>query len=331
MNCVERYKNTMSFNKPDRVPMIEWATWWDKTIDRWKGEGLSSELSYFDLYSYFGLDLYKQYWVSSLAKKCPKPAFHGGAIIKSFEEYNDFKEKRLLFPDFIINKEELLKFAERQKNGEVVVWLTLDGFFWNPRKLLGIEPHLYAFYDDAELMHQINKDTLEYNMRIIDEFCELCVPCFMTLAEDMSYNNGPMIGKELFDEFIGPYYKVITKKLKEYGINIIVDSDGDITKLIPWFKEVGVEGLLPLERQAGVDLIELRKIYPDFMFIGGYDKMVMKHGEQAMRAEFERLLPVMKQGGYIPSVDHQTPPDVSIENYKIYMKLYKEYCNKATQ
>ncbi len=55
----------------------------------------------------------------------------------------------------------------------------------------------------------------------------------------------------------------------------------------------------------------------------------MNKGENEMRAEFERLLPVMKSGGFIPSVDHQTPPGVSLSNYRIYLKLLKEYCRKA--
>ena len=57
--------------------------------------------------------------------------------------------------------------------------------------------------------------------------------------------------------------------------------------------------------------------------------MVMPLGEDAMRAEFERLLPVIKTGGYIPSVDHQTPPEVSFDNFKTYVRLFKEYCEKA--
>ena len=38
-----------------------------------------------------------------------------------------------------------------------------------------------------------------------------------------------------------------------------------------------------------------------------------------MRAEFERLVPLMKTGGFIPSVDHQTPPGVSLEQYRVYL------------
>ena len=43
MNARERFIKTMNFEKPDRMPMMEWASWWDKTIERWKGEGLVIE------------------------------------------------------------------------------------------------------------------------------------------------------------------------------------------------------------------------------------------------------------------------------------------------
>ena len=59
--------------------------------------------------------------------------------------------------------------------------------------------------------------------------------------------------------------------------------------------------------------------------IGHYDKMVMNQGEAAIRAEFERLLPLMKTGGFIPSVDHQTPPGVSLDEYRLYLRLLAEY------
>jgi len=59
--------------------------------------------------------------------------------------------------------------------------------------------------------------------------------------------------------------------------------------------------------------------------IGGFDKMTMVEGEKAMREEFERLLPVMKRGGYIPSVDHQTPPSVPLQTYRTYLHLLREY------
>ena len=117
--------------------------------------------------------------------------------------------------------------------------------------------------------------------------------------------------------------------LKERGIIPIVDSDGDVTRMIPWLQRVGIEGVLPLERMAGVDVVRLREQFPDFKIIGAFDKLVMHRGEAAIRAEFERLLPVMRQGGFIPSVDHQTPPRVTLAQYRQYVSILKEMCALA--
>jgi uroporphyrinogen-III decarboxylase len=61
--------------------------------------------------------------------------------------------------------------------------------------------------------------------------------------------------------------------------------------------------------------------------MGTFDKMTMNQGEAAIRKEFERLLPVTAQGGLIISCDHQTPPGVSLEDYRLYLKLFQEYAS----
>ena len=328
MNHVERFRALMNFEPVDRLPMIEWATYWDKTVERWHGEGLPAEVKdAFDVGAHFGMDPYRQYWIRPIHWKAPQPTHHGAGRVASEADYEALAP--YLYCDELLNVPAVEASREAHARGELVVWLTLEGFFWFPRTLFGIEPHLYAFYDQPELMHRMNEELLQYNLRVIERFCEVLTPEFMTFAEDMSYNHGPMLSKACFDEFVAPYYRRITPVLKEHGITCIVDSDGDITQAVPWFEAAGVDGILPLERQAGVDLPTIRKQRPRFCCIGHFDKMTMPHGEEAMRAEFERLLPSMRQGGFVPSVDHQTPPGVSLDNYRIYLRLLREYCQKA--
>jgi len=131
------------------------------------------------------------------------------------------------------------------------------------------------------------------------------------------------------DEFMRPYYDRIIPALREKGIIPIIDSDGDISVPAHWFSEAGLDGILPLERQAGVDIAALRAAHPTMRFIGHFDKMTMDKGEAAMRAEFERLLPTAARGGFLISCDHQTPPGVSYENYTIYLRLFREYAERA--
>lgn len=314
----------MSFKPVDRLPRIEWATWWNETIARWKTEGLPETLEgTFEIHQWFGLDPYKQFWVPVHCDGFPPSRGHGLGWVDAEEDYEALRP--LLFPADDRFVDGMRSWADRQARGEAVVWITLEGYFWFPRTMFGIERHCYAFYDQARLMHRMNQDLVDFQIAFLRRMASAIRPTFATFAEDMSYNHGPMLSKELFDEFLAPYYRQVVPVLRELDILPIIDSDGDVAELVDWLAEVGVHGFLPLEHQAGVDVGMLRERDPRVRVIGNFDKMTMTRGADAMRAEFDRLLPVMRQGGFIPSVDHQTPPGVSLDQYRVYLELLKEY------
>ncbi len=326
VNHVERFRAVMNFQPVDRLPRWEWAMWWDETIARWHQEGLPREFKFsqvFDLAQYFGLDPYQQFWFSTTEPTIEATQHHVEGIVAHLDDYRRIRPR--LYPRHDAAVESMRAWAGRQSRGEAVVWGTLEGFFWFPRTLMNFERLSLGFYDQPELIHQINRDLLTFNLGLLDQIFRVCVPTFMTLAEDMSYNHGPMISKKTFDEFLAPYYRQLVPRLQERNIPLFLDTDGDVTLLAPWLQEVGVTGVLPLERQAGVDGLKLRQQFPELRLIGHFDKMTMNRGAAAMRAEFERLVPLMQTGGFIPSVDHQTPPGVSLEQYRTYLGLLEEY------
>ena len=331
MNTRERFQAVMNFQPVDRLPMIEWAGWWDKTYDRWLAEGLPADMDFHDSHRYFGLDVHYQYWPMAYRPD-------GDAELMATPVACDADYEALLpslYPETILTdtwKHTLTEHLAVQQSGEAFMWYTLEGFFWYPRRLMGIEPHMLAFYDQPELLHRINEDLCEWLIGVVGELQAFGVEAdFMTFAEDLSYNHGPMLSRASFEEFLTPYYRRVLPAVKKTDTLALIDTDGLVNDALPWFVDAGLDGILPLERQAGVDLAQLRREFPDLRFIGHYNKMVMKHGREAMRAEFERLLPIARQGGYIMSVDHQTPPDVSLANYRIYMELFAEYAALAAK
>ena len=330
MNHVERFRAVMNFKDFDRLPRIEWAMWWNKTIERWKSEGLPVYLEdVFEITTYFGLDPYKQYWFSTTDATIEAEQHHVEGIVLNMDDY--LKRTRYLFPSHSKAIEGMRPWFKLQQEGDAVIWITMEGFFWFPRTMMGFTKLMLAYYDQPELIHKINQDLLEFNLRVLEQISKIGNPVFMTIAEDMSYNEGPMISRAIMDEFMSPYYAKLLTRVKEMDMLTIVDTDGDITLLVPWLLDNGIEGILPLERQAGVDGMALREQFPKLAMIGHYNKMVMSDGEDAMRVEFERLLPIIKSGGFIPSVDHQTPPGVSLDMYKNYLKLLDEYTFQVTQ
>ncbi len=326
MTHVERFLAVMSFQAVDRLPRWEWAMWWDQTIARWHREGLPANLHFsqvFDIAAHFGLDPYQQFWFSTTDPTIAATQHHVEGVVATMDDYVRIRPR--LFPSHAAAMQSLGPWADRQGRGEAVVWATFEGFFWFPRTLMGFSPLMLAFYDQPELIHAINRDLLAFNLDLLDRMTRLCVPTFMTVAEDLSYNHGPMISKAMFDAFVAPYYRKLIPRLLEQGILVFVDTDGDVTRVVPWLQELGIAGVLPLERQAGVDGMQLRRQFPRFRFVGHFDKMTMTRGEAAMRAEFERLRPLMASGGFIPSVDHQTPPGVSLDQYRLYLRLLDEH------
>lgn len=332
MDTVTRFRNTLAFETPDRLPKMEWAPWWTLTLDRWREEGLPAELERVDeVQAYFGLDQVLQFSPRVRLPGCPSAPYHGAGILKNQEDYAALRPYLYPSASDAFDWSWLEQCAARQQKGELIIWFTFEGFFWFPRTLFGIERHLYAFYEQPQLMHAMNQELLDFNLAALDAFCQVCTPDFLTFAEDMSYRSGPMIGKPLFDEFVGPYYRRIVPAIRGYGIQPLVDSDGEVSALVPWFEEVGIDGFLPLERRAGCDVEAIRRGHPSLRMIGAFDKTCMASGEEAMRAEFERLLPVMRQGGFVPGVDHQTPPGVSLDLYRAYARLLDEYCRRACE
>ena len=328
MTTRERFHKLMAGDGDiDQGPVIEWAMWWDKTIQSWEEQGMPKGMNEEEIFAYLGLDSIANFWFQPIAPECPRPDTR--RVVPGYiKDEADYKRLRKYFlPENAVEllKPRIMETIPRYERGETLVWYTLEGFFWFPRELFGDVEHLYAFYDHPELYHQICEDLLEWQIKQIDAFAQYMKADFMTIAEDMSYNKGSMISKELFDEFMRPYYLRLIPEIKKYGTKVFVDSDGNVEQQLSWFQEAGVEGILPLERQAGVDLVKFRKMYPDFLFIGGFDKMCLLRGKEDIRQEFERLLPVIRSGKYMIGMDHQTPPGTSIENYRYYVKLLREY------
>ena len=201
-----------------------------------------------------------------------------------------------------------------------------NGFYGTPRKLLGPENVLFTFHDDPELIKAINASLVDFWIALYDQVLDQIDADCALIWEDMCYKAGPLISPAMFREFLLPNYKKLTSFLRDRGVKIIlVDTDGDCRKLLPLFIEGGVTGLFPFEVTAGMSIVEVRKAFPRLQIIGGLDKTKVAVSRQAIDEELEAKVPfLLEQGGYIASLDHSVPPDISWENFLHYRTRLKE-------
>jgi len=146
---------------------------------------------------------------------------------------------------------------------------------------------------------------------------------FATGWEDICCKNGPLVNMDFFKSVVFPCYKRIGNKLHQYGVDIwYTDCDGDVRPLLPYFLEAGINCLFPYEVNSCAHPGELFDEFgKDLRIMGGFDKMQLIKGKDAIKAYMKTLEPLVARGGYIPFCDHRCPPDVTPENYLYYLDL----------
>jgi uroporphyrinogen decarboxylase len=193
------------------------------------------------------------------------------------------------------------------------------GFYGGLRFLFGEQNLSYMFYDDPQLIKDIQGHLTDLWISLFTEVLKDVTPDFCLLWEDMAYRSGSMISPIFFKEFLSPYYKRLTDFLVSQGVkNIFVDCDGNTWELLPLWIEAGITGTYPLEVNAGMDVVKVREQFPKFQMMGGVDKLQLMMGKSEIDIELNRLPCVIKQGGYVPHVDHSVPYGVPWENFKYY-------------
>lgn len=196
-----------------------------------------------------------------------------------------------------------------------------NGFYWRARELLGTENLSLAWYDYPEMMHELMEIYAELIIEASRPVLDKIHVEYFVFNEDLSMKAGPLLSPKTYREFIFPHMRRVVDFLKSHGVRYIaLDTDGDPTVLVSTFMEAGVDVLWPLERASEVDPVRVRQRFGKSLRLwGGVDKRVIAQGPKAINAHLLALAPLIEEGGYIPTVDHTVPPDISWDNFRYYM------------
>lgn len=199
------------------------------------------------------------------------------------------------------------------------------GFFGSLRNMMGLQNLCLAFYDQPKLVERMMEERADRIIEITDEVLKYTDFELFWYWEDMAYNHGSLIDPRMFRKFALKHYCRVNEWLRSRGIKHIgLDSDGNITDLIPVWLDSGINMLWPFECQSGMDVVKIRQTYGhDLVIMGGINKRALIPGGDVMRREVDRIMPLVEDGGYIPELDHSVPPDVSWPNFCEYIEYLK--------
>ena len=218
-------------------------------------------------------------------------------------------------------------YVNKMNARDFPVILDVGSFFGFLREWMGLEDLLFTFYDAPNLIEDMMDTILNLELEVIKRTVKDIKIDQASFWEDMCFKTGPLISPAMFRKFMVPRYRQITDLLHKNGIDIIfVDSDGNLDELLPLWLESGVNYIWPFEVAAGNDVVAIRKKYgKDLIIGGGIDKRELLKDKESIRKEVMSKVPfLLESGGYFPSVDHEVPPDISLENYLYFINTMRE-------
>ena len=126
----------------------------------------------------------------------------------------------------------------------------------------------------------------------------------LVLTEDLAYKNGPHLSPKIYEEFWLPYQNPIVREVKRHGTGIVcLWTAGNIEALLPMLMDNGINCIWCLERGSGMDPVALRKKYGQSLLLGGgIPKEALIQGRAAIDREIASLLPLIREGGYLPAL-----------------------------
>ncbi len=346
MTYRQLFHEIMFYGEFDRMPVIHW-TGWEETLERWYSEGLPRDAN---IHEYLGTT---PHWASVGVNLNLLPPFEEETLEET-DEYRIFRQsdgvvckdwkgksciphfldftlktaadwpeyKRRLQPDPARIPDNLPeRIAQAEASGLPLVVGTASLMGWI-RNWMGVENMSYLMFDDRDCYADMVMTLADLTCWGLDQVLPHVKVDMGFGWEDICGRAGPLVSPTLFNECVAPGYRKIREKLEQYGVHLYgIDSDGDVRVLVgPWL-EAGVNVQFPVE--VGVwkaDGMALRRQYgKELRIIGHFDKLALERGKEAVLAEFERLRPLLRDGGYILMPDHLITPGVSLEMYKWYL------------
>lgn len=221
---------------------------------------------------------------------------------------------------------DLAAQAAALEHREHVVGLRVNGPFWQLREWCGFEGLCLLMADDPALVEEMCQFWAEFVSGVLEPVVAAVQLDYLCISEDMAFKEHSMISPAMARRFLLPIYRRWAPMVLARGCPIIdMDCDGYIAELLPVWIEAGVNCTWPVEVAAGNDIVAYRRKYGRHMaFHGGIDKRAIAKGGEAMRAEVMRVVPPLREGGFIPGCDHAMPPDVAWPDFVAYARLLAE-------
>ncbi len=315
-----RFRETMRYGKPDRVPYFEEGIR-DEVLEAWRRQGMPrgadlSQMFHTDRQEELQLDL------------DPRPAVKKSP--SSRPELDGWRRKLDPYDPNRLPEDWPARIRAWRQRDHVLMLRIHRGFFltmgvgdW--RRFVEV---IYLLNDDPELVRGIMAIQGQFAAQLTERVLQDVEVDAAVFSEPIGGNDRPLISPRMYEEFVLTSYQPVLDVLAQYGVEtIILRTYANARVLLPSILKWGFNCLWACEVNVeAMDYRDLRREFGrDLRLIGGIDLDALRRDRQAIRRQVEEVVPpLVTDGGYVPLADGRIRDDVPFENYVYYRQLLEK-------
>jgi uroporphyrinogen decarboxylase len=333
MTGKERIECALRKEQPDCVPTFEWF------IDEAVGEALTGSTDPIDIVDSLdidGINIRADYTKEFTSKDTYTDEWGAtrkltgdciAAVLQSPVE-DITNHGAYTFPDpAASHRFETLEKAAVRFDGKRALILNLRDGFSDMRDMLGYEDALVQFMVEPEHFTDLLNRAVDHNLKLARIAKERFGTNIVATTDDVANANGLLFRPEQYMELIGPTFERVVQGYKDMGYFVIKHCDGDISSVVDFWIEAGIDCLDPIDPGADMRLDETRTRYGDRLCLKGNIDCKGALCTGTSKEVAEEVRDAILQAGksaYILSSSNTIHRGVKPENYRAMLEALRE-------
>ncbi|MCG8604543.1 hypothetical protein MJD09_06015 [bacterium] len=220
--------------------------------------------------------------------------------------------------DLFHNATEALKYQNQDLPVFINVWgvFELSQFLWEKNGMPGTQEALLNMIAEPAKMQKMFYKLAEWTAAAAESAIRAGADV-IELSDDWGQQNTMLFSPKMWWEMIYPAEKIVVDTIKKHDVPIVLHSDGDVSLVLKGIKELGVNGLHPVQESAGMSFEQTRQaLGKDVCIMGGLDTVsaLPSMNEEEIRSEVKRVFGHLKNSGpFIFAGSHMFQDDAPLE------------------
>jgi hypothetical protein len=203
----------------------------------------------------------------------------------------------------------------------VVIDFSIGVGFCDCWYLAGLDLFSYLYAEAPQVIVDYITARTDFSVRKVLAAATPALSPVVLIAEDFASKGGPIFSPALLRKTLFPNLKRLTEAWHARGLKVLYHSDGNWKRVIPDLVACGVDGFYCLETSLGMNLVELRLVWPKHTWAGGVDGVdLMERGApEDVRREVHRQIietNALLEGRVFIGSSSEINPPIRLENYR---------------